>query len=444
MHRFDARWSCHPLAGAAAVWFAACGGTTTSLISSSDAAVKEASVAGDAPMLSPEGGTSDGAVTNDADATDSDGASDASSRVVFCPSGPAFMQTTPINLGNAPYFVRVGDFNGDRHLDVAVPNQGDGTLSVLFGDGTGALVNASGSPYAVGSAPCSEAIGDFNGDGLADIAVMNSGPGSISLLLGSAAGGLTAAPGSPFALGAQSNQSCGPAAGDINGDGKLDLVAPVGGALRILFGDGHGSLAQTSSGYVSGTLQVATLADFNRDGLLDVAATNYTGNTVSVYLGDGHGGLTSGSGSPWPIGSSAAGLVTGDFNRDGFVDVAVVGYGAGNVSVLLGDGKGGFANAPGSPVAVGSTPTDVATADFDGDGNLDLVVTVNGSSTIAILRGNGTGAFASATGSPVSVGPYPGSLAAGDFNEDGKIDVAFTNNIPGTWTVSLLLNTCTP
>jgi hypothetical protein len=144
------------------------------------------------------------------------------------------------------------------------------------------------------------------------------------------------------------------------------------------------------------------------------------------------------------VGSSTTGLAAGDFNRDGRNDLAVVGYGAGTVSVLLGDVKGGFAGARGSPMYVGSTPTDVASADFDGDGNLDLVVTVNGSSTMAILRGDGTGAFANAAGSPMSVGPYPGSLTAGDFNEDGKPDVALTNNIPGTWTVSPLLNTCVP
>jgi hypothetical protein len=186
----------------------------------------------------------------------------------------------------------------------------------------------------------------------------------------------------------------------------------------------------------------AVAADWNRDGLLDVAVTNYTGNAVNVFLGDGHGQLSNAPGSPWPVGSSTTSAAAGDFDHDGRTDLAVADYGAGNLSVLLGDGRGGYATSPGSPIFVGTNPTDVAVGDFDGDGNLDLVVTANGNASVSVLRGNGAGAFANAVGSPMPVGPYPGSLAAGDFNEDGKLDVALTNNIPGTWTVSLLLNTC--
>jgi hypothetical protein len=165
---------------------------------------------------------------------------------------------------------------------------------------------------------------------------------------------------------------------------------------------------------------------------------NSADNAVSVFLGDGRGEFSTGPGSPWAAGATTFAAAAGDFNGDGRLDVAVDGYDTGTVIVLLGDGAGKFRGAPGGPIFVGTTPTGVAVADFDGDGNQDIVAAVNGGGSLAILRGTGTGAFAAATGSPMSVGPYPGSVATGDFNEDGRIDVAMTNNIPGTWTVSLL------
>jgi hypothetical protein len=432
------RWSRRARAVIAA-WSIGCGG-----IAQSPATAIGGPAGVDAAIIDSPAGRGAPDAVHDVGTTSEAMGVDAAEHLVFCPSGPSFVKMTPVTLGNAPYFVRAGDFNGDGHLDVAVPNYGDGTLSVLLGDGAGRLNHALASPYAVGSTPCSEAIGDFNGDGLADIALSNSGGGSISLLLGRAAGPLTTAAGSPFATGSQSSQSCGPAAGDFNGDGNLDVAVPVGGSLQVLLGNGRGGLSAGSSVSVPGTLQSAVAADFNRDGVLDVAASNYTGDSVNVFLGDGHGGLASAAGSPWSVGSSTASLAAGDFNRDGQVDLAVAGYGAGNVIVLLGNGQGGFAIAAGSPIFVGTNPTDIAIGDFDGDRNLDLAVTVNGNASISVLRGNGTGTFASATRSPMGVGPYPGSLTAGDFNEDGKVDLALTNNIPGTWTVSLLLNTCAP
>ena len=431
--------------GGVAAWLTACGGSTSAIHAPSDSGISDVRTI-DATVATPDaGGTSEtGTTRTDAMASDATIWIDAATHLVYCPSGPRFNKLSPVDLGNAPYVARVGDFNGDGHIDVAVPDYGDNNLNVLFGDGTGSLTQAPGSPYAVGGAPCSEAIADFDGDGLADIAVMNSGPGTISIMLGRAVGSLVQAPGSPFAVGAQSSQSCGPATGTFNRGGATDLVVPVDNSLQMLLGDGHGRLTAGQSTMAAGTLKSAVVADFNEDGLVDVAATDFGAQAVDIFLGDGHGGLMSAAGSPWPIGAEAVSAATGDFNGDGHVDLAVAGYDAGNVSILLGDGKGGFAKAAGSPVFVGTNPTDVTTGDFDGDGNLDLVVAVNGDSSIAILRGSGTGAFSSAAGSPMKVGPYPGSVATGDFNEDGRLDVALTNNIPGTWTVSILLNSCRP
>jgi DNA-binding beta-propeller fold protein YncE len=126
-----------------------------------------------------------------------------------------------------------------------------------------------------------------------------------------------------------------------------------------------------------------------------------------------------------PVGRGPRWISVADVNRDGKPDIVVANADSGTVSVLLGDGKGQFHGAAGSPVAAGHLPNDIAIADMNGDGNLDLVIADHQSPYVTVLLGDGKGGFRLAPGSPVDVRshPHPHGVAVGDFNGDGRPDV---------------------
>jgi hypothetical protein len=163
------------------------------------------------------------------------------------------------------------------------------------------------------------------------------------------------------------------------------------------------------------------VGDFNHDGHLDLAVANFFGNTVSVLLGDGNGGFT--TTSTVLAGDGPFSVAVGDFSHDGNLDLAVANANSNDVRVLLGDGKGGF--APASNFGVGLNPDLVAVGDFNHDGNLDLAVANSSDGTVSVLLGDGSGGFAPA--STVPVGSFPFSMAVGDFNHDGNLDLAVAN-----------------
>ena len=160
------------------------------------------------------------------------------------------------------------------------------------------------------------------------------------------------------------------------------------------------------------------------------------GNKVNVMLGDGNGGFTLSTGSPFTVGNGATSVVAGDFNGDGNVDFAVTNKTDNTISVMLGDGTGNaFSNATGSPISTGTAtaPVSIAAADFNGSGTLDLAVANSGQNQILIFKGSNTGAFTAM--STYATGTTPLSIVAGNFNGDGSVDLAVTNS--GQTTVSL-------
>ena len=134
------------------------------------------------------------------------------------------------------------------------------------------------------------------------------------------------------------------------------------------------------------------------------------------------------------------GGIVGDFNGDGKLDIAICDtYGNSTVSILLGDGAGNFTIASGSPISVGKQPRAIVAGDFHNDGKLDLAVANYGDGKVTPLLGNGVGTFSEASGLPYAVGKTPFSIAAADFNRDGKLDLATVNVLDGTGTASILL-----
>ena len=295
--------------------------------------------------------------------------------------------------------------------------------------------------FTAGLYPVSVAVGDLNGDGRADLATTGS------VLLGNGDGTFQAA----INYRAGTNP-VSVAVGDFNGDGKADLVTvnnstcPIcvsqgNGNLSVLLGKGDGTF-QGAVNYGAGTAPVSVVAgDFNGDGKLDLVVADAgaypTNGGVSVLLGNGDG--TFQAAVNYSAGRSPRSLATGDFNGDGKLDLAVVSHDnySAPILVLLGNGDGSFQ----SPVAYGAGPYtySVAVGDFNADGKPDLAVANFGIgdwvvfSSVSVLLGKGDGTF----GHAVGYGPGGTSVAVGDFNGDGELDLAVGNEFSANDSVLL-------
>ncbi len=298
------------------------------------------------------------------------------------------------------------------------------------------VVSLRTTSFAAGSGLLTSlAIGDFNRDGKADLAITDANSGTVSILLGNGNG--TFQPAVNYSTGGANSV----ATGDFNGDGKLDLaVATAGESVSILLGNGDGTFqvpASYSTGSGSAPFSVA-VGDFNRDGKLDLAVANYRGADVTVLLGNGDGTFQAPASYSTGSGSAPLSVAVGDFNRDGKLDLVVGKFTCpnnpcGNLSVLLGNGDGTF--QAGVDYNAGFEPTSVAVADFNNDGKLDLAVADISSAHVNILLGNGDGTFQASVN--YNAGADPVSVAIGDLNGDGKLDLAVENI--GSSYVSILL-----
>jgi FG-GAP-like repeat len=282
--------------------------------------------------------------------------------------------------------------------------------------------------------------------GVPDPSGFFTSPGTVSVLLGNVNGTFSAA--TPYATG------IGPfsvAIGDLSGDGRLDLaVANYGnqlsgvGTISVLLGNvGGGFQPQTQYPTLTGFAgaQSVAIGDLNGDGKLDLAVADAT-NKVPILLGNGDGTFNVQTPLTFSAGTinNPGSIAIADLNGDGRLDLALAnfgtslgGSGAGTaVSVLLGKAGGGFNS---STLTTGTNPSSVAIGDLNGDGRLDLAVANAGSNTVSVLLGNGNGSFSAAT--PYATGANPQSVAIGDLNGDGRLDLAVANYDSNT--VSVLL-----
>ncbi len=320
--------------------------------------------------------------------------------------------------------VTVADLNKDGKLDLAVCGFGSSAVTVLLGNGDGTFHPAAATPMA-GPNPTAVIAADFNNDQKLDLAVSDF-DGTVSIFLGNGDGSFQTAMNFP------AGSNCGfLAAGDFNGDGNLDLVvADVNpGLLSILMGKGDGTFVAPAF-YAGGYLPISlVLTDFNNDGKLDIVVgtgtpdyigQNQGNDTLDVLLGNGDG--TFQGTRLLPAGQLSRGLAIADLNADGKPDVVVANQDSGDLSVFLGQGNGKFQALPSSPNTSGfGGPVSVAAADFNGDGKMDIATVEQSAQSVAISLGNGDGSFRAPI--PLPAGTTPVAVAVGDLNGDGKPDL---------------------
>jgi hypothetical protein len=254
----------------------------------------------------------------------------------------AATHTLPSTLSPWPTFVATADINGDGIPDLVVTNShtstGVATVNVMLGNGDGTFTLKSSNP--TGQHPVAVAVGDFNGDGIPDLAVANAYDNPLTILLGNGDGTFRPAPSNP-----STGISVDPVdlvVGDFNGDGILDIAvanygAPglndwsVPGMVTVLLGRGDGTFTIASEVYARNHLNSIAVGDFNKDGVPDLAMTDF-GGLVGILFGDGHGNFTPAGSFPTVANTNGypAYVAVGDFNGDGIADVAVGSQGTTN------------------------------------------------------------------------------------------------------------------
>ena len=333
-----------------------------------------------------------------------------------------------------PTGIVAGDFNKDGAIDLAVLNSGSGTVSILNGNNSGAFAvtrnitvgaaTGTGGTYLLGM--------DINGDGGLDLVAGNTLQNTVGVLMGRGNGNFQAV--QDYAI---ANGPAYVAPIDFNRDGKPDLAVTqsTGGTVSILMNNTlptptHGSLnflaphvPRMGRGNMADSVAVA---DFNHDGRPDIAVAYLQDNAVRVLTASG--GANFSSGAEYPVGNQPYAIAAADLNNDGYADLVTANTSLnskpGTISVLMnkGDGSGTFDAA--QTYTVGWLPYGVAIGDLNGDGIPDLAVTNYGDNTVSILYGQTGGGFTSGQTLATCTNPY--GVAIGDTRHSGQNDVAVT------------------
>jgi len=374
---------------------------------------------------------------------------------------PTFSSKTDFTTGSLPEFVSIGDLNGDGRADFAVANTNSVSVSVFLNitpPGASTPTFSSKTDFTTGVGPLSVSVNDFNGDGLPDLAVANTTPNTVSVLLNTTNIGTPSVSYNVKADFATGSRPRTVSIGDINGDGKLDLAVTneLSNSVSVFLNTTTPGAATPTffpkTDFTTGTGPWSVSSgDINGDGKLDLAVTNLNSNSVSVFLNTtipGANTPTFSTKADFTTGTGPFSVSIGDLNGDGKPDLAVANWTSKSVSVLLNTTTPG-ANTPTfstkTDFTTGTGPYSVSIGDLNGDGLLDLAVANRTSNSVSVLfntttPGATTPTFLTKT--DFNTGGNPQSVSIGDLNGDGKPDLAVGNLSSNS--VSVFLNTTTP
>jgi hypothetical protein len=381
--------------------------------------------------------------------------------------GNHFLPKQDFVTGTNPGSVAIGDLDGDGKPDLAVANQGSNTVSVFRNiSGSGRIVPGSFAnkvDFTTGTNPVSVAIGDVDGDGKPDLAIVNRGSNTVSVLRNTATSG-SITTGSfaarvDFATGASPNAV---AIGDIDGNGKPDLAVANQGSNTVSVLRNTSGIGSISAGSFAARVDFPTgtsphavaMGDLDGDSKPDLVVTNRASHTVSVLRNNAIVGII-GAGSfafrvDFTTGTNPVSIAICDIDGDYYSDLAVLNQGSHSVSVLRNSGNVGYIGFTSFESKVdfttGTNPVSLAVGDLDGDSKPDLAVANQVANTVSVFRNiaiNGNisaGSFAAKVDFPA--GTTPISLNIGDLDGDSKPDLAAANN--GSNSVSVLRNADLP
>lgn len=360
----------------------------------------------------------------------------------------SFAPKVDFTSGTQPQSVSIGDLDRDGKPDLVVANFFGNTVSVFRNTSSvGSISYAPKVDFATGSGSLPVSIGDLDGDGKLDLAVANSSSGTISILLNtSSVGSISYAPKVDFTTGSSPFSA---SMGDMDGDGKADIVVANTGSNTVSVFRNTGSIGNisyaTKIDFITGLEPIqASIGDLDGDGKTDLAVTNRNSNTVSVFRNTSTsvGNVSYDAKVDFTTGSRPLPVSIGDLDGDGKADLVVANYSSNTVSVFrnTSTGAGNISYASKVDFTTGTLPLSVSIDDLDGDGKADLAVANQTSNTISVFRNTGSvGILSYASKLDYTTGTTPVSVSLGDLDGDGKVDMAVANVSNNT--ISVLRNT---
>ncbi|CAF0940368.1 unnamed protein product [Adineta steineri] len=346
--------------------------------------------------------------------------------------------TYPNNGDGYGSSLATGDFDNNGYLDIAFVDPGPDTMGILLSNNDGSFRAQILYSFEQQADPGWIVVGDFNNDGHADLVVIHYTGYMISIFLSNG----------DETFQTRMTSSTTPVFGgvtavtiDFNGDGNLDLI--IGGqGLCIKFGDGTGSFSAplvVAADIVSANMIMT--GHFNDDDQLDLVVLDSYDANIKFLLNDGYGDFRLSTEFSTGQDSSPESFTLSDFNNDNRLDLAVANTDKSNIGVFLQNSNGTFSQKITYFTGTYSKPTSIVAADFNNDGQIDLIVTNQYLHNLGIYLGSGDGTFFSPAIFSTGTGSTPTDLIARDFNNDRKLDLAVVDENNNN--ILILFNTCT-